>query len=236
MNNYNFKDIYGKCLYIESDGIRITRDSKLFRSFTCTIPYTYINDICIKKAKFGTAGFVSFMTPEGGIDNEYILMSPSGCSIVADDVFTLAFHKKSQNTITKIIDEISIKKSQTSTQHKTPIYADVTTGHQFEYYCAELLKNNGFEQVQVTPGSNDQGVDILAQKDGIKYAIQCKYYSTPLGNTPVQEVNAGKTFYGCHVGVVLTNSTFTPSAKALASSTGVLLWDKNKLYELSTND
>lgn len=49
-------------------------------------------------------------------------------------------------------------------------------GHEFEYYCADLLKNKGFLEVEVTKGSGDYGVDILAEKDGITYAIQCKCY------------------------------------------------------------
>lgn len=105
-------------------------------------------------------------------------------------------------------------------------------GHEFEYFCADLFRKNGYSEVCVTPGSGDQGVDILAVKDGIKYAIQCKNYASPLGNTSVQEVNAGKTFYQCHVGVVLTNSTFTTGAIKLADATGVLLWDKVTLQKM----
>ena len=29
------------------------------------------------------------------------------------------------------------------------------------------------------PGSGDHGVDMLAEKDSITYAIQCRYYSYP---------------------------------------------------------
>lgn len=116
---------------------------------------------------------------------------------------------------------------------------DGMEGHAFEYFCAELLRNNGFSDVTVTPGSGDQGVDILAVKDGIRYAVQCKNYATPLSNTPVQEVNAGKVFYNCHVGVVMTNSSFTSGAIALANATGVLLWDRITLQKMmrgTTND
>ena len=109
------------------------------------------------------------------------------------------------------------------------------SGHDFEYFCAELLRKNGFLDVKVTKGSGDQGVDILAKKDGIKYAIQCKNYASPLGNTPVQEVNAGKIYYRCHVGVVMTNSTFTQGAKTLAEATGVLLWDRSVLTQMMDN-
>ena len=61
---------------------------------------------------------------------------------------------------------------------------DSMEGHDFEYWCADLLRKNGYENVEVTPGSGDQGIDVLAEKDGIKYAIQCKCYSKDLGNTP----------------------------------------------------
>lgn len=108
-------------------------------------------------------------------------------------------------------------------------FIDGMDGHAFEHFCAELLRKNGFSEVAVTKGSGDQGVDVLAVKDGIKYAIQCKNYASPLSNKPVQEVNAGKAFYHCHVGVVMTNSTFTPGAKELAQATGTLLWDRTFL-------
>ncbi len=110
---------------------------------------------------------------------------------------------------------------------------DWMDGHAFEYWCAELLEKVGFINVQVTPGSGDQGVDVLAEKDDIRYAIQCKCYSSDLGNTPIQEVNAGKIFYRCQVGAVMTNRHFTKGAKELAASTGTLLWDRDKLREMT---
>lgn len=109
---------------------------------------------------------------------------------------------------------------------------DEMEGHEFEQWCAELLRHNGFRDVEVTKGSHDQGVDILANKDDIKYAIQCKCYASKLGNTPVQEVFTGKTIYHCHVGVVMTNSYFTESARKAAEATGVLLWDRDRLERM----
>lgn len=109
---------------------------------------------------------------------------------------------------------------------------DCMEGHAFEYWCADLVEKNGFINVSVTQGSGDQGVDVLAEKDGVKYAIQCKCYSSDLGNSPIQQVNAGKTIYHCHLGIVMTNRSFTTGAKKAAEATGVLLWDRNKLVEL----
>ena len=105
-------------------------------------------------------------------------------------------------------------------------------GLQFEHRCAELLRYRGFHKVAVTKGSGDQGVDILAQKNGIKYGIQCKCYTSDIGNKAVQEAFAGKTYYGCHVAVVLTNRYFTKSAKELAAANKVILWDRSKLESL----
>lgn len=105
-------------------------------------------------------------------------------------------------------------------------------GHEFERWCAELLRENGFQNVEVTKGSYDQGVDILAKKDDIRYGIQCKCYDSNLGNTPVQEVFTGKTIYHCHVGVVMTNSYFTESARKAAEATGVILWDRDRLEQM----
>jgi restriction system protein len=104
---------------------------------------------------------------------------------------------------------------------------DTMDGHDFEYWCASLLEKLGYIDVEVTRGSGDQGVDVLAKKDGIRYAIQCKRYTSDLGNTPIQEVNAGKTIYHCHVGAVITNRYFTKGAKEAAEATGVLLWDRD---------
>lgn len=116
-----------------------------------------------------------------------------------------------------------------STQILDLSMVDVMEGHNFEFWCADLLRKNGFENVKVTPGSGDQGVDVLAEKGGVKYAIQCKCYSHDLGNTSIQEVESGRVFYGCHVGVVMTNRYFTQGAKELAQKTGTLLWDRDYL-------
>ena len=112
---------------------------------------------------------------------------------------------------------------------------DAMEGHQFEHFCANILKYNGFENVSVTSVSGDQGVDIIAYKDDIKYGIQCKCYHSDIGNKAVQEVYAGKTFYNCHIGVVLTNRDFTKSAIELARNNGVILWNRKKLLKMIEN-
>lgn len=109
---------------------------------------------------------------------------------------------------------------------------DCMSGIEFERWCSKLLSISGFDNIQLTPASNDQGVDLLAEFKGVKYAVQCKCYSSDLGNKPVQEVNAGKVIYNCHVGAVATNRHFTAGAKAAAQATGILLWDRDTLADM----
>ncbi len=109
---------------------------------------------------------------------------------------------------------------------------DEMSGIDFEVYSADLLREAGYENVEVTGSSHDQGADILMERDGVRFAVQCKVYSTRLGNTPVQEITAAREFYNCHVGVVITNSYFTDSAIELAKANRILLWDRAYLVSL----
>ena len=110
---------------------------------------------------------------------------------------------------------------------------DAMTGNEFEEFCAELLRHNGFSRVRVTKRSGDQGVDIVAEKDGSTYAVQCKRHGKNVGNKAVQEVYAGKAAYEKDFGIVMTNREFTDSARELAEKTGVLLWGREQIMRMN---
>ena len=118
-------------------------------------------------------------------------------------------------------------------RRRRPEDYDLMEGHEFEYYCAELLERNGFREVKVTKGSGDYGIDILAEKDGVTYAIQCKCYGTPVGVKAVQEAYAGRDYYDRMVGTVLTNQYFTQPAAEAARKLKILLWDRGYLEEMA---
>jgi len=105
-------------------------------------------------------------------------------------------------------------------------------GPEFEAYVALVLEDNGFKHVELTKGSGDQGVDILAERNGKSYAIQCKNYEGSVGNFAVQEAFAGAQHYGCEMAAVICPGTFTRGARELAATTGVLLWDEKKLSRM----
>lgn len=117
-------------------------------------------------------------------------------------------------------------------KRKRPDDIDLMEGHDFEYFCAELLRKRGFQEVEVTKGSGDYGIDILAEKEGITYAIQCKCYAAPVGVKAVQEAYAGRDYYDRMVGAVLTNQYFTTPAVEAAKKLKILLWDRGYLESM----
>ena len=112
---------------------------------------------------------------------------------------------------------------------------DYMTGRDFEIYCADLLSKNGFTNVQLTPSTGDYGADILATQNMIKYAIQCKCYSSDVGVDAVYQVSGGMKYYDANVGVVLTNRRFTDQAIALAEKIKIVLWNREFLNSLIKN-
>lgn len=115
-----------------------------------------------------------------------------------------------------------------------PLPMDELEGHDFEYYCADILKDHGFIDVEVTKGSGDFGADILAEKDGITYAFQCKCYDKPVGVRAVEEIYAGRDYYDRMVGVVMTNQYFTEPAVNMARKFNILLWDRGYIKEMQS--
>ena len=106
---------------------------------------------------------------------------------------------------------------------------DTLEGIEFEDFVADLLKRNGFARIKTTQASSDYGADIIAEADEIKYVFQCKNYSTPVGNSAVQEIFAAKAYYDADVAVVITNNFFTKNAVKLATKIGVELWDRDEV-------
>lgn len=105
-------------------------------------------------------------------------------------------------------------------------------GIDFEYYVAQLLRDNGYKNVEVTAISNDYGVDVFATKRNIKYAIQCKRYSKHVGVEAVQQAASGCVYHEYDIPVVLTNSDFSHQAIKLAACLDVELWGNDILLSL----
>ncbi|WRF46301.1 restriction endonuclease [Helicobacter pylori] len=104
---------------------------------------------------------------------------------------------------------------------------DAMNGFEFEEYSKIFFTSKGFE-VSITKKSGDYGADLIAEKDGIKWAVQAKRYSHKVSPKAIQEVVSSKAYYACEKACVITNSYFTQAAQKLAQANGVILIDRDE--------
>lgn len=112
---------------------------------------------------------------------------------------------------------------------------DRMDGVRFEEWLANFFRARGY-RVQTTPRTGDYGVDLVLERNGQKIVVQAKRWKGKVGPKAIQEIYAGKTYYGADVAMAVTNSYFTYEAKRLAKKTGVVLWDRNTLRAELQND
>ena len=105
---------------------------------------------------------------------------------------------------------------------------DLMSGTEFEEFVSTLFRQMGYN-TKTTQTTGDQGIDVIAVKNGVKLGIQAKCYTNTVGNSAVQEAVAGKGYYSCDKVMVITNNFFTSSAASLAQSNNVVLWDRDFL-------
>lgn len=105
-------------------------------------------------------------------------------------------------------------------------------GLDFEHWCAAEIEKQDWV-VTVSKASGDQGVDLIASRDSITVAVQCKRYNSPLGNKAVQEAYSGMRHYGADVAVVIGTGGFTRSAVELAGTTNVILLDADMINDFT---
>ncbi|MFI5240612.1 MAG: restriction endonuclease [Candidatus Saccharimonadia bacterium] len=109
--------------------------------------------------------------------------------------------------------------------------ADSMDGLEFEHYVANLLRASGFRGVSLTE-RYDFGIDIIAEKDGIRWGIQVKRYSGLVKASAVRQVVTGLKLYGCDQAMVITNSTYSAVARRLAAANDCVLVDRSGLKRL----
>ncbi|WP_148122684.1 restriction endonuclease [Spiribacter roseus] len=106
-----------------------------------------------------------------------------------------------------------------------------STGEAFEHWVAGELRKYGWT-ANVTPARGDNGIDVIAKKNGKVAGIQCKRYKGKVGNKPVQEILAAQAFHDLDKLAVVTTVGYTPAAKELARRTGVKLLLRTQLSRL----
>ena len=97
------------------------------------------------------------------------------------------------------------------------------TPDQYEKYVANYFQNKGYK-VKQTPYSNDYGVDVFAEKNKEKIAIQAKMFSNSnrkINRQMVMEFYGAKDFFNCDKGIIVTDGEIIQNAKDVADKLGV---------------
>ena len=141
--------------------------------------------------------------------------------------------KELQKTLLETFKDIILGSTTLDQKELVKLVAqiDKMTGEEFEQFLSICFKRLGYV-VRNTPKSNDFGADLILTKNGIKTVVQAKRYQNKVGSGAVQEVVGAIKYYGANNAIVITNSKFTSSARALARPNLVELWDREKLIEL----
>jgi restriction endonuclease Mrr len=97
-------------------------------------------------------------------------------------------------------------------------------GIEFERFMAELFRTKGYSKAQMTPGSGDQGVDLVLTAEDRKIVVQLKRQANPVGNKAVHQAHFGMSYYDADEAWVVTTSSFTQRAREAANKVGVALY------------
>lgn len=106
---------------------------------------------------------------------------------------------------------------------------------EFEEYVAELLKHSGYENVELTPYSNDKGLDVIAYKDGVKFGIQCKRYKGTVGSPEIQTFLGALSHAKADKGLFITTGMFSFEAEKMASEHPIVLINRIDLAKMVFN-
>ncbi|CAK7192667.1 hypothetical protein COMNV_00872 [Commensalibacter sp. Nvir] len=153
--------------------------------------------------------------------------------------FVLNEHKLShyysllkESLILKIEEVTSRSKFIEKSLNDSDQYSPTMKPYDYERFCAKLLRQCGWEAM-ATQASGDQGADVVAVKNSIRMVIQCKLYSSPVGNSAVQEIVAARSFYDAQHALVVSNATYTNAATQLALTNKVHLLHHDALQNFA---
>jgi len=130
----------------------------------------------------------------------------------------------------------SVQRSDPVGREALPSYLQQFDSHDFELFVADLWSRQGWE-TEVTPPSQDGGVDIVATRQfpvRLKVVIQAKRYS-PARNVSSTEIQQYGSLHRQEENVdavaVVTTSEFTEQAQRTAGALNVKLVDADDLCE-----
>ncbi len=103
----------------------------------------------------------------------------------------------------------------------------------FKEFTVSLFREMGYT-VEITPGTSDNGIDLLLRKNNQLIAVQCKRWNTPIREPIVRDFYSALMSSGAQSGYVVTTGTFTSHAYSFAAGKPIQLVDLEALIDLTT--
>ncbi len=102
----------------------------------------------------------------------------------------------------------------------------------FEEEVRLLAEAFGYSAVR-TPPTGDHGVDVIAEKNGRRVAIQVKLLrSGKVGNGPILALLGGMRIYQASEALLITTGSLTKRRAEACQKGGVVYYDRNRLLDL----
>jgi restriction system protein len=101
---------------------------------------------------------------------------------------------------------------------------------QFEEWCGDRLREQGY-RVTIVGGQSDHGIDLIAERDGVRMAVQCKRWFgvRQVGEPQIRDLLGAMQHEQVTSGMVLTTGHFSEAALAWAQGKPLKLWGVEQL-------
>lgn len=93
---------------------------------------------------------------------------------------------------------------------------------EYEHHVAAILHTEGW-RTTVTPSAGDLGLDVIAERDGVRLGVQVKMYGRrrPVNSQIVRELYGAAAYKDCTAFMIATDGRVAPDARATAHKLGV---------------
>ena len=116
------------------------------------------------------------------------------------------------------------REAERARQRKLRDYWMNLSGIEFERELAALFQRRGY-QVQSTPSSGDQGIDLIARKNGKTTIVQCKRHKSPVGPAIARELYGSLIASRADRAILACTGGFTRGVKEFVKDKPITLID-----------
>ncbi|HXC36085.1 MAG TPA: restriction endonuclease [Candidatus Acidoferrales bacterium] len=105
--------------------------------------------------------------------------------------------------------------------------------YQFERFVAYVYEQHGFNVTRKGGANPDGGIDMVIEKNGQRFAVQCKHWKTwDVGVKAIREFLGALTDSKIEKGIFITLNEYTGEAKQLAEKHGIEIINETGLRRM----